>query len=83
MARDVPTSSFTHRGRRIAYRAYGSGPRLVVLTHGLLMDGRMYTKLAPTLAARGHHVVCPDMLGHGAPHVSIFSYPILDIHLFR
>jgi pimeloyl-ACP methyl ester carboxylesterase len=57
--------SFTHRGRRIAYRAYGSGPRLVVLTHGLLMDSRMYTKLAPTLAARGHYVVCPDMLGHG------------------
>ena len=67
----IVVDSFTHRGRRIAYRTFGSGPRLVVLTHGLLMDGRMYTKLAPTLAARGHHVVCPDMLGHGAsdqPH---------------
>ncbi|MBS1118186.1 MAG: alpha/beta hydrolase fold protein, partial [Deltaproteobacteria bacterium] len=35
-------------------------------THGLLMDNRMYTKLAPKLAARGHRVITVDMLGHGA-----------------
>jgi pimeloyl-ACP methyl ester carboxylesterase len=61
----VSATSFTHAGRRIGYREYGTGERLVVLTHGLLMDGRMYTRLAPTLAARGHRVICPDMLGHG------------------
>lgn len=59
-------SSFTHRGRRIAYQEHGSGPRVIVLTHGLLMDRRMYTKLAPTLAAAGHRVITVDMLGHGA-----------------
>jgi pimeloyl-ACP methyl ester carboxylesterase len=63
--------SFTHRGRRIAFKTYGSGAQTIVLTHGLLMDGRMYAKLAPTLAQRGHRVICVDMLGHGAsdqPH---------------
>ncbi len=59
-------ASFTHRDRRISYCEYGSGPRVVVLTHGLLMDRRMYTKLAPALAARGHRVITADMLGHGA-----------------
>jgi pimeloyl-ACP methyl ester carboxylesterase len=58
-------SSFTYRGRRIGYREYGSGPRVLVMTHGLLMDGRMYTKLAPAIASRSHRVITVDMLGHG------------------
>lgn len=52
-------------GRRIAYREHGAGPRVIVLTHGLLMDGRMYTRLAPILADRGYRVLAVDMLGHG------------------
>ncbi len=54
-----------HSGRRIAFREYGAGPRVVVLLHGLLMDGRMFVKLAPELAARGYRVLTVDMLGHG------------------
>jgi pimeloyl-ACP methyl ester carboxylesterase len=68
---DGHMSSFQVRGYRICYREVGQGPRLIVLTHGLLMDHRMYSKLAPTLAAAGHRVVTVDMLGHGAsdqPH---------------
>jgi pimeloyl-ACP methyl ester carboxylesterase len=68
---DPDCQSFTYRGRRISYREYGAGPRVLVLTHGLLMDNRMYSALAPTLAAGGHRVVTIDMLGHGAseqPH---------------
>ncbi len=65
MGSTAPTASFTHDGRRIAYREYGSGPRAIVLTHGLLMDGRMYTGLAPLLADRGNRVIAADMLGHG------------------
>lgn len=53
------------RARRIAYREYGSGPRVLVLTHGLLMDNRMYTRLGPVLAAAGNRVIAVDMLGHG------------------
>ena len=74
-----PAASFVHRGRRIGYREHGRGGRVVVLTHGLLMDGRMYTKLGPTLAARGHRVIAVDMLGHGTsdqPHdMSAYSMP--------
>ncbi|HEU4727462.1 MAG TPA: alpha/beta hydrolase [Kofleriaceae bacterium] len=62
---EITSSSFTYRGRRIGYAEHGSGPRPIILTHGLLMDSRMYTRLAPTLAARGHRVITADMLGHG------------------
>jgi pimeloyl-ACP methyl ester carboxylesterase len=72
-------ASFTHRGRRIGYHVHGSGPRPIVLAHGLLMDSRMYTKLAPTLAAHGHRVITVDMLGHGTsaqPHaMTEYSMP--------
>jgi pimeloyl-ACP methyl ester carboxylesterase len=74
-----PSTHFVHDGRRIAYRSYGSGTRVVVLTHGLLMDNRMYTKLAPMLAARGNRVITVDMYGHGAsdqPHdMEAYSMP--------
>jgi pimeloyl-ACP methyl ester carboxylesterase len=71
--------SFSHRGRRIGYHEHGSGPRVLVLTHGLLMDSRMYTRLAPTVAAHGHRVITADMLGHGSsaqPHaMTEYSMP--------
>ena len=73
------TVCFTHQGRRIAYRELGDGPRVIVLTHGLLMDSRMFTGLAPALAARGHRVITIDMLGHGdsdQPHeMGAYSMP--------
>ncbi len=72
--------SFTHAGRTLSYAVHGSGPRVVVLTHGLLMDRRMFTNLASALAARGHRVVTVDMLGHGAsdqPHdMMAYSMPL-------
>jgi pimeloyl-ACP methyl ester carboxylesterase len=67
----VSIQTFSHHGRRLAYRTYGDGPRVVVMTHGLLMDGRMYSALGPTLAEAGYRVVTVDMLGHGGsdmPH---------------
>lgn len=71
--------SFTHHGRRISYCEWGSGSRAIVLTHGLLMDRRMYGKLAPVLAAHGHRVITVDMLGHGMsdqPHdMTAYSMP--------
>jgi pimeloyl-ACP methyl ester carboxylesterase len=59
-------SSFVHRGLRISFREYGQGPRVIVLVHGLLMDGRMFQKVAPALARRGHRVLALDLPGHGA-----------------
>jgi pimeloyl-ACP methyl ester carboxylesterase len=58
-------ASFRHAGRRIAYTAYGSGARTVVLVHGLLLSQRMHEPLARALARRGNHVITIDLLGHG------------------
>lgn len=73
------SASFTHHGRRIGYAEHGSGPHPIVLIHGLLMDSRMYTRLAPTLAEHGHRVITADMLGHGSsaqPHaMTEYSMP--------
>lgn len=70
---------FEHHGRRIAYREYGAGPRVLVMTHGLLMDSRMFGKLAPAVAARGNRVITVDVYGHGAsdqPHdMTAYSMP--------
>lgn len=56
---------FRYEGHRIAYDEYGSGERLIVLVHGLLMNRHMFDRLGPELAERGNRVVTVDMLGHG------------------
>jgi pimeloyl-ACP methyl ester carboxylesterase len=57
--------SFDFHGHRLAYTSYGSGPRTVVLLHGLLLSQRMHLPLARDLAERGNRVVTLDLLGHG------------------
>jgi pimeloyl-ACP methyl ester carboxylesterase len=56
---------FEHDGQRIAYSAYGEGPRTTVLLPGLLLSQRMQEPLAEALAERGNRVVLMDPLGHG------------------
>jgi pimeloyl-ACP methyl ester carboxylesterase len=56
---------FRYEGHRISYDVYGQGKRLIVLTHGLLMNRHMFDRLGPELAERGNRVVTVDMLGHG------------------
>ncbi|HEX3323887.1 MAG TPA: alpha/beta hydrolase [Solirubrobacterales bacterium] len=56
---------FRYEGHRIEYDSYGEGGRVLVLVHGLLMNRRMYERLAPALARRGNRVICVDLLGHG------------------
>ncbi len=56
---------FRYEGHRIEYDSYGEGERVLVLAHGLLMNRRMYARLAPALAERGTRVICVDLLGHG------------------
>jgi len=60
------TSFFDFDGNRIAYEEHGD-PECppIVLTHGLLMNRHMYTRLAPEIAAFGYRVICLDLLGHG------------------
>jgi pimeloyl-ACP methyl ester carboxylesterase len=57
--------SFTHEGHEIHYDEFGSGDRPIVLIHGLLMNNRMFDRLAPELAERGNRVITLDLLGHG------------------
>src|SRR5688500_2548666 len=57
--------SFSHDGLRLAYSDYGTGPRTVVLLHGLLFSRYMHDALARALAERGHRVLTLDLLGHG------------------
>jgi pimeloyl-ACP methyl ester carboxylesterase len=56
---------FQHRGYRLSYEEFGEGDRPIVLIHGLLMNGRMFDRLAPAIAAKGNRVLTIDLLGHG------------------
>lgn len=56
---------FEYNGYRISYDDYGAGERPLVLIHGLLMNRRMYDRLAPEMAKRGNRVIAIDLLGHG------------------
>ena len=44
---------------------HGDGDRLVVLTHGLLLDANLNRGIARSLAEQGNRVVLLDLLGHG------------------
>ncbi len=50
---------------RLSYEVYGSGDRVLVWLHGLLLDANLSRHLARKLAARGNRVVLLDLLGHG------------------
>jgi pimeloyl-ACP methyl ester carboxylesterase len=50
---------------RLSYEVYGSGDRVLVWLHGLLLDANLSRGLARALAAQGNRVVLLDLLGHG------------------
>lgn len=58
-------AEFLYDGHRISYDEHGGGDRPLVLIHGLLMNRRMFDRLAPEMAARGNRVLTIDLLGHG------------------
>lgn len=57
---------FRYKGQRLAYTVHGRGPRVTVLTPGLLLSQKMQTPLARALAKKGNRVITLDPLGHGA-----------------
>ena len=61
----VIDGTYEHEGRRLHYEMYGSGDRLLVYMHGLLLDSKMNRGIAQALATRGNRVVLLDLLGHG------------------
>jgi pimeloyl-ACP methyl ester carboxylesterase len=50
---------------QLAYEVYGSGDRVLVWLHGLLLDANLSRGLARALAAQGNRVVLLEFLGHG------------------
>ena len=57
--------TFTCDGYELAYEVHGEGPRVTVLTNGLLLDAGVNRQLASRLARAGNRVVLLDLLGHG------------------
>jgi pimeloyl-ACP methyl ester carboxylesterase len=57
--------TLTYGQYRLSYETYGSGDRVLVWLHGLLLDANLSRGLARRLAARGNRVVLLDLLGHG------------------
>ena len=56
---------FVHDGLELYYEIHGSGPRVLVFLHGILMDANMNRRLAADLATKGNRVVLLDLPGHG------------------
>jgi len=52
-------------GLRLRYEVHGSGDRVVVLLHGILLDSQMNRSLGADLAEHGFRVVLLDLPGHG------------------
>src|SRR3954470_3909923 len=63
MRDELKTRFVEIHGHRVAYRAAGEGPA-IVLVHGIAGSSSTYTKIMPTLA-QTHTVIAPDLLGHG------------------
>jgi len=51
----------------VAYVEWGpaDADHVVICVHGLTRQGRDFDYLASELAARGHRVICPDLVGRG------------------
>jgi pimeloyl-ACP methyl ester carboxylesterase len=80
-------TEFGYDGHRIRYDTFGEGDRVIVLAHGLLMNRRMYSRLGPALAERGHRVICVDLLGHGRSDrpedLRLYSMPLFARQVSR
>ena len=64
--RSVVTAATFHYGDyRLGYELHGKGKRLIVLTHGLLLDAGINRQLARSLSEQGYRVALLDLLGHG------------------
>jgi pimeloyl-ACP methyl ester carboxylesterase len=62
---DDTLHTFSYGQYQLKYETYGSGDRVIVWLHGLLLDANLSRGLARALAARGNRVVLLELLGHG------------------
>lgn len=61
----VTGCSSTAEGRRLAWRCWGAGPRVIVLVHGGAAHARWWDHIAPLLLDGTTTVVACDLAGHG------------------
>ncbi len=61
----INSARFTYQGYELYYEDHGSGDRVVLLLHGLLLDANVNRGLARALADNGYRVILLDLLGHG------------------
>ena len=52
-------------GLHLRYERHGSGGRVLVFLHGILLDAQLNRRLAADLAERGFEVLLLDLPGHG------------------
>jgi len=64
-AKPLTDGQFEAEGIRLSYEEHGTGPRVLVFLHGLLLDAQMNRRLADDLAEQGNRVVLLDLPGHG------------------
>ena len=62
---DGARHTLTYGQYQLNYEVYGSGDRVLVWLHGILLDANLSRGLARALAAKGNRVVLLDLLGHG------------------
>ena len=62
---DGTRHTLTYGQYRLSYEVYGSGDRVLVWMHGLLLDANLSRGLARRLAAKGNRVILLDLLSHG------------------
>lgn len=78
---------FSYGRHQLAYESYGSGDRVLVWMHGLLLDANLSRGLARYLAAQGNRVVLLDLLGHGRSdkprHASAHRMDVYAGHVLR
>lgn len=63
--RPFTDGSLTVEGLHLHYEVHGTGPRVLVFLHGILLDSQMNRRLAADLADDGYRVVLLDLPGHG------------------
>jgi pimeloyl-ACP methyl ester carboxylesterase len=82
MLRLVSTSragTIRHAGHLLAYTDTGSvDAPVVLLIHGMVSDGRTWSRAAAGLAERGHRVIVPDLLGCGLSDKPVDQYQLID-----
>jgi pimeloyl-ACP methyl ester carboxylesterase len=78
---DGARHTLTYGQYRLNYEVYGSGDRVLVWLHGILLDANLSRGLARALAARGNRVVLLDLLGHGRSEKPRHAAPLrMDLY---